>query len=112
MSENTEYRYLVADGQEFGTILQAQLTLHMGKDDSFSYKGVTYDVTEEGDSLYSVSSGGRLLAIAIRTSSARTTPARSSASTSASTPSRRTPTAKWSLRPAARPIRLMKTASC
>ncbi len=27
----------------------------MGKDDSFTYKGVTYDVTEEGDSLYSVS---------------------------------------------------------
>ena len=66
MSENTEYRYLVADGQEFGTILQAQLTLHMGKDDSFSYKGVTYDVTEEGDSLYSVSSGGKLLAIAYK----------------------------------------------
>ena len=66
MSENTEYRYLVADGQEFGTILQAQLTLHMGKADSFSYKGVTYDVTEEGDSLYSVSSGGRLLAIAYK----------------------------------------------
>ena len=66
MSENTEYRYLVADGQEFGTIPQAQLTLHMGKDDSFSYKGVTYDVTEEGDSLYSVSSGGRLLAIAYK----------------------------------------------
>ena len=66
MSENTEYRYLVADGQEFGTILQAQLTLHMGKDDSFSYKGVTYDVAEEGDSLYSVSSGGRLLAIAYK----------------------------------------------
>ena len=66
MSENTEYRYLVADGQEFGTILQAQLTLHMGKEESFSYKGVTYDVTEEGDSLYSVSSGGRLLAIAYK----------------------------------------------
>ena len=66
MSKNTEYRYLVADDQEFGTILQAQLTLHMGKDDSFSYKGVTYDVTEEGDSLYSVSSGGRLLAIAYK----------------------------------------------
>lgn len=66
MSESTEYRYLVADGQEFGTILQAQLTLHMGKDDSFSYKGVTYDVTEEGDSLYSVSSGGRLLVIAYK----------------------------------------------
>ena len=66
MSENTEYRYLVADGQEFGTILQAQLTLHMGKDDSFSYKGVTYDVTADGDLLYSVSSGGRLLLIAYK----------------------------------------------
>ena len=66
MSENTEYRYLVADGQEFGAILQAQLTLHMGKDDSFSYKGVTYAITEEGDSLYSVSSGGKLLAIAYK----------------------------------------------
>ena len=66
MSENTEYRYLVADGQEFGAILQAQLTLHMGKDDSFSYKGVTYAIAEEGDSLYSVSSGGKLLAIAYK----------------------------------------------
>ena len=112
MSENTEYRYLVADGQEFGTILQAQLTLHMGKDDSFSYKGVTYDVTEEGDSLYSVSSGGRLLAIAYKDIISSNDPARSSVSTSASTPSRRTPTAKRSSRPTAKPIRLMKTASC
>lgn len=66
LSENTEYRYLIADGQEFGAILQAQLTLHMGKDDSFSYKGVNYDITEEGDSLYSVSSGGTLLAVAYK----------------------------------------------
>lgn len=66
LSENTEYRYIIADGQEFGAILQAQLTLHMGKDDSFSYKGVNYDITEEGDSLYSVSSGGTLLAVAYK----------------------------------------------
>ena len=112
MSENTEYRYLVADGQEFGTILQAQLTLHMGKDDSFSYKGVTYDVTEEGDSLYSVSSGGRLLAIAYKDIISSSDPSQKFGLTSASTPSRRTPTAKRNLRPAARPIRLMKTASC
>ena len=38
----------------------------MGKDDSFSYKGVNYDITEEGDSLYSVSSGGTLLAVAYK----------------------------------------------
>ena len=112
MSENTEYRYLVADGQEFGTILQAQLTLHMGKDDSFSYKGVTYDVTEEATHSTPSRAAADSLPSPIRTSSAPTTPARSSASTSASTPSRRTPTAKRSLRPAARPIRLMKTASC
>ena len=66
MSENTEYRFLVADGQEFGAILQAQLTLHMGKDDSFTYKDVTYTVTEEGDELYSVSQGRTLLAVAYK----------------------------------------------
>ena len=33
MSENIEYRFLTADGQEFGAVLQAQMTLHMGKDD-------------------------------------------------------------------------------
>ncbi len=66
MSENTEYRYLVADGQEFGAILQAQLTLHMGKDDSFTYKDVTYTITEEGEELYSVSQGRTLLAVAYK----------------------------------------------
>ena len=64
MSENTEYRYLIADGQEFGAVLQAQLTLHMGKDESFSYKGTEYTITTEGENLYSVSAGGKLLAVA------------------------------------------------
>lgn len=66
MSENTEYRFLVADGQEFGAILQAQMTLHMGKDAAFTYKGVTYDIAEEGESLYSVSQAGALLAVAYK----------------------------------------------
>ena len=56
----------VADGQEFGAVLQAQMTLHMGKDESFTYKGVTYTVTEEGESLYSVSRGDTLLAVAYK----------------------------------------------
>ena len=66
LSENTEYRFLVADGQEFGAVLQAQMTLHMGKDESFTYKGVTYTVTEEGESLYSASRGDTLLAVAYK----------------------------------------------
>ena len=66
LSENTEYRYLVADGQEFGAVLQAQLTLYMGKEESFTYKGTTYTITEEGDSLYSVSQGNTLLAVAYK----------------------------------------------
>jgi len=63
---NDEYRYMVADGQEFGAVLQAQLGLVMGKEDSFTYKDVTYEVEEEGDSLYSVYSGGTLLAAAYK----------------------------------------------
>ena len=66
LSENTEYRFLTADGQEFGAVLQAQMTLHMGKDESFTYKGVTYTVTEEGESLYSASRGDTLLAVAYK----------------------------------------------
>ena len=41
LSENTEYRFLTADGQEFGAVLQAQMTLHMRKDESFTYRGFT-----------------------------------------------------------------------
>ena len=38
----------------------------MGKDESFTYKGVTYTVTEEGESLYSASRGDTLLAVAYK----------------------------------------------
>ena len=66
VSENADYRYIEADGQEFGAILQAQFTLAAGKKDSFTYKDVTYSVTEEGPELYSVSTGGTILGIAYK----------------------------------------------
>ena len=43
--KNNDLRYTVNDGQEFGSILQAQLMLAIGKNaDSFEYKDVTYEV--------------------------------------------------------------------
>jgi peptide/nickel transport system permease protein len=65
--KNSEFRYAVADGQEFGSILQAQFMLASNQQkDSFDYKGTTYDVTSEGTDLYSISSNGTLLAIAYK----------------------------------------------
>ncbi|MGM9607095.1 MAG: ABC transporter permease [Oscillospiraceae bacterium] len=66
VSENSEYRYIAADGQEFGAVLQAQFTLAADKADSFTYKDVTYDVTKEGPELFSISTGGTILGIAYK----------------------------------------------
>ena len=66
--ENTEFRYASADGQEFGSILQAQLVLAVQTNKySFTYKDVTYTVTEEGPDFYSVSiRGGANIGIAYK----------------------------------------------
>ena len=66
--ENTEFRYASADGQEFGSILQAQLVLAVQTNkDGFSYKNVNYTVTEEGSDFYSVSiRGGANIGIAYK----------------------------------------------
>ena len=55
--KNNDLRYTVNDGQEFGSILQAQLMLAIGKNaDSFEYKDVTYEVdVYKRQSLYTVS---------------------------------------------------------
>ena len=51
--KNNDLRYTINDGQEFGSILQAQLMLAIGKNaESFEYKDVTYDVEKEGEDLY------------------------------------------------------------
>lgn len=86
---NNDYRYMVADGQDFGVLLQAQMGLLLSELDkeaadtpedtaaadapesaeitgSFTSKDVSYDVLREGDGLYSVSSGGTVLALAYK----------------------------------------------
>lgn len=63
-AENTQFRYLEAPGQSFGAVLQARFTLMAGKQDSFQYQGVTYDITEEAPDLYTIASQGTTLALA------------------------------------------------
>ena len=66
VTENKEWRYVAADGQEFGAVLQAQFTLAAGKKDNFKYKDVVYDVTAEGEDLYSISTDGTIIGIAYK----------------------------------------------
>ena len=64
---NNDYRYAAAEGQEFGSVLQAQFLLAQTKgNDSFTYKDVTYTVTQEGTDLYTVSQGDTILAVAYK----------------------------------------------
>ena len=64
---NDEFRYLVADGQELGAVVKAQFTLAQSKkNDSFTVKDVEYKVTEEGQDLYSISTGDTLLGVAYK----------------------------------------------
>ena len=65
--KNNDLRYTINDGQEFSSILQAQLMLAIGKNaESFEYKDVTYEVEKEGEDLYLISSNGTVLAIAAK----------------------------------------------
>ena len=67
VTQNKDFRYAVADGQEFGTAAQAQFLLaQMTGKTEFDYKDVAYTLTEEGEDFYSISSGGTLLAIAYK----------------------------------------------
>ena len=54
--KNEDMRFLAADGQEFGSIIQAQVVLAITTHkDVASYRDVNYHVTQEGKDLYSVS---------------------------------------------------------
>ena len=61
------YRFLTEEGESFGSALQAQLLLAVSRGEtSFSYQGVTYDIAREGDELYAVYVGERLVAAAAK----------------------------------------------
>ncbi len=54
ITENTDFRFTAAPGQTIDPVLQAQLTLAVGKKDSFSYGGQVYTLRQEGQDFYSV----------------------------------------------------------
>lgn len=57
ITQNDTFRFTAAPGQELGAVLQAQFTLALGKKDSFTYGGVTYEIRQEGKDLYSLTAG-------------------------------------------------------
>ena len=66
VTRNDTFRFSAAPGQAFGAVLQAQFTLHAGKQDSFSYRGTTYQITQAGTDFYQLSTGDAPVAIAYK----------------------------------------------
>lgn len=66
--KNNEYRYAVAEGQTFDSVLQARsLLLIQQGGSSFSQNDINYNVVKEGEDLYSVSlDDGTILGIAYK----------------------------------------------
>lgn len=63
--QNDEVRYTVADGKEFGSLLQAKLMLAMNKKQtSFTEKNVTYEVDTENEEFFTITADGEPLAVA------------------------------------------------
>ena len=53
--ENTEFRYAVADGQDFSSIIQAQMVLAVQKGvTEFSFRGIDYVMEPVGEDFYIV----------------------------------------------------------
>ena len=66
-TQNDEFRYTAADGQEFGGALRAQFLLAQATgQESFEYRGSSYRLVEEGADFYSVYQGETLIGIAFQ----------------------------------------------
>ena len=66
-TQNDEFRYAAADGQEFGGALRAQFLLAQATgQESFEYRGSSYRLVEEGADFYSVYQGETLIGIAFQ----------------------------------------------
>ena len=65
VTENTDFRFVTAEGQDFSGRLQAQFMLAAAKNEtSFTYKDATYGVAKEGEDFYVVSQGNTPIALA------------------------------------------------
>ena len=63
--ENTEFRYLTADGQELSPLVKAMFTINT-KNKSFEHSGVTYGIEMLAEDLYTISQGDTLLGVAYK----------------------------------------------
>ena len=68
VTHNEDFRYIVADGKEFGAAPQAKFLLaQMKGNEEFEYQAVHYSLQQEGEDLYSIyGSDGSLLAVAYK----------------------------------------------
>ena len=66
ISRNEAFRFSTAPGQEFGSVLQAQFTLAQGKQDTFTYRDVTYRIDPAGTDFYRLLTGDTLVGIAYK----------------------------------------------
>lgn len=67
VTRNEDFRYVTAEGKEFGSAAQAQFLLaQMTGKEEFTYKDVTYAVAQEGTDFYSLSTDGEPVAIAYK----------------------------------------------
>ena len=67
VTRNEDFRYVSAEGADFGSAAQAQFLMAqmMGKPE-FDYKDVTYGVEQEGQDFYAISVDGSVIAIAYK----------------------------------------------
>lgn len=67
VTRNEDFRYVSAEGAEFGSAAQAQfLMAQMTGKAEFDYKDVTYGVAQEGADFYAISVDGSVIAIAYK----------------------------------------------
>ncbi len=63
--QNGDFRYVVKEGENFDSILQAQFLLASHKnEESFEYKGTTYNLEYITEDYVKISTGGNLIAVA------------------------------------------------
>ena len=64
LRENTEYRFFFPEDAPLDTILQAQFARHIGKEEHFTFRGISYSITALGKDIYALWNGQTQLAIA------------------------------------------------
>ena len=65
--DNQEFRYLVNDKDLFGGPVQAQTLLNiMRGNDKFEYRDVSYELVKNGEDMYGVYSGGKIVGFATK----------------------------------------------